>query len=228
MSNDPFARVRNTPLVLVAVLFLALSLPVSAQTAPPQPEADRSAGKAFGMSLLLPGLGHRYVNQNQWSGWAKTYTAADAALWLSLIGGEWRQDHLIQSYTTLARGSAGAAVDGKDRTFFLNLASFESSEEYRETMLRNRAWDQIDYVDDPSFQWEWQSEEDFSRYRDLRDDAESLRRRRSILIASLVANRLISGAIAARSAGRSRRTQVSASLAPPVDTAPVLSLSVRF
>lgn len=228
MSHDPSARVRSISLILAALLFMAVSLPVSAQPVPPEPDLDRSAGKAFGLSLLLPGLGHRYVNQNQWSGWAKTYTAADAALWLSLIGGEWRQDHLIQSYTTLARGSAGAVVDGKDRTFFLNLASFESSDEYRETMLRNRAWDQIDYVNDPAFQWEWQSEEDFNRYRDLRDDAESLRRRRSILIASLVANRLISGAIAARSAGRSRRAQVSASLAPPVESVPVLSLNVRF
>jgi len=191
-------------------------------------EWEASGGKAFGLSMLLPGLGHRYVNQNNWTGWARTYTAADVGLWLSLIGGEWRRDDLVQSYTTLASGSANALVDGKDRTFFLNLASFESSDVYRETMLRNRSWDLIGYVDDPSFHWEWDSQESFNRYRDLRDDAESLRRRRSILIASLVANRLISGAIAARSAGRSRRAQVTASLAPPVDSAPVLSLNVRF
>ena len=119
-------------------------------------------------------------------------------------------------------------MDGKNRTFFLNLASFESSDVYRETMLRNRAWDQIGYVDDPSFQWEWQNEEAYNRFRTLRNDAESLRRRRSILIASLVANRLISGAIAARSAGRSRRAGMSAALAPPVDHLPVLSLRVNF
>lgn len=178
--------------------------------------------------MILPGLGHRYVNQNNWTGWARTYAAADIGLWLSLIGGEWRRDDLVQSYTTLASGSAQAQVIGKDRTFFLNLASFESSDVYRETMLRNRSWDLIGYVDDPSFQWDWDSREAFNRYRGLRDDAESLRRRRSILIASLVANRLISGAIAARSAGRSRRSQVTASLAPPVESAPVLSLRVQF
>ena len=227
-SHEPAPRVRPLRLFVFSTLLLALSLPVTAQPVPPGTEAHRSAGKAFGLSLLLPGLGHRYVHQNQWSGWAKTYAAADGALWLSLIGGEWRRDHLVQSYTTLARGSAMASVAGKDRTFFLTLASFESSDVYLETMLRNRAWDRIDYVDDPDFQWEWQSDAAFNRYRDLRDDAESLRRRRSILIASLVANRLISGAIAARSAGRSRRTQVTASLSPPIDAAPVLSLNVRF
>ncbi len=201
----------------------------SAQPVPPSDSQwQASGGKAFGLSMILPGLGHRYVNQNNWTGWARTYAAADIGLWLSLIGGEWRRDDLVQSYTTLASGSAQAQVIGKDRTFFLNLASFESSDVYRETMLRNRSWDLIGYVDDPSFQWDWDSREAFNRYRGLRDDAESLRRRRSILIASLVANRLISGAIAARSAGRSRRSQVTASLAPPVESAPVLSLRVQF
>lgn len=228
MSHESPAPVRLFRFFAFGSLILALTSSASAQTRPSAPEAERSAGKAFGLSILLPGLGHRYVNDNQWTGWAKTYTAADAGLWLALFGGKWRQDHLVQSYTTLARGSAEAQVDGKNRTFFLNLASFESSDVYRETMLRNRAWDQIGYVDDPAFQWEWQSEEAYNRFRDLRNDAETLRRRRSILIASLVANRLISGAIAARSAGRSRRAQVTAALAPPVEDLPVLSLSVRF
>lgn len=216
--------------LLTATLTVLLSAPLaSAQPVPPAEVGwEASGGKAFGLSMLLPGLGHRYVNQNSWTGWARTYAAADVGLWLSLIGGEWRRDDLVQSYTTLASGSANAQVDGKDRTFFLNLASFESSDVYRETMLRNRSWDLIGYVDDPAFHWEWDSQESFNRYRDLRDDAESLRRRRSILIASLVANRLISGAIAARSAGRSRRAQVTAALAPPIESAPVLSLNVRF
>lgn len=214
----------------LAIIIGATSLPVHAQDAAPAIASDNaySPGKAFGLSFLLPGLGHRYVNDGNWSGWATTYASADVALWLSLIGGEWRRNDLVESYTTLARGSASAQVDGKDRTFFLNLASFESSDQYRETMLRNRSWDLIGYVDDPSFQWEWDSEANYNRFRDMRDDAESLRRRRSILIASLVANRLISGAIAARSAGRASRVQISANLSAPIEKAPLVTLSARF
>lgn len=208
-------------------LLLLVSLPARSQ-ALPEPAPEASAGKAFGLSILLPGLGHRYVNQGQWSGWAKTYAAADVSLWLGLVGGEWHRDQLEQSYRTLASSSAGADLSGKDRTFFLNLASFESSDQYRDTMLRNRSWDRISYVDDPAYHWAWKSEADYSRFRDLRDDAESLKRRRSILIASLVANRLISGAIAARSAGRSRRAQLSAALGAPVDAVPSLHLGLRF
>ena len=192
------------------------------------PNKSVSVKKALLYSILLPGLGHKYVEGGRWTPWAVTYTAADVGLWLSLFGGEWQRDHLENSYTTLASRSSGAQLDGKDRTFYLNLASFESSDRYLETMLRNRAWDLIDYVSDPAFHWEWESQTDFERFRDLRDDAESLRRRRSILIASLVANRLLSGAIAARKATRTRRLSVSAALAPPIEDWPLLALRVGF
>jgi hypothetical protein len=214
-------------LFVTGVLFAACALPTRAQSLP-EPAPELSAGKAFGLSMLLPGLGHRYVNEGHWSGWSRTYAAADISLWLGLIGGEWHRDQLEQSYRTLAATSAGADLQGKDRTFYLNLASFESSDVYRDTMLRNRAWDRISYVDDPAFHWAWESEDDYNRFRDLRDDAESLKRRRSILIASLVANRLLSGAIAARSAGRSRRAQLSAALGAPVEGVPSVHLGLRF
>ncbi|NQV71916.1 hypothetical protein HQ496_02250 [bacterium] len=190
--------------------------------------APYSAKMALIKSLLLPGLGHKYVNDGQWSGWALAYTAADVSLWLSLLGGEWHRNSLITSYETLASGSANADLSGKNRSFYLNLASFESSDVFYETMLRNRAWDQIGYVSDPAFQWEWDSEESFNEYRSLRNDAESLRRRKTILIASLVVNRLLSGAISARKASRSSTSSVSMALSAPVESIPVLSLRVGF
>ena len=187
-----------------------------------------SAKLALIKSLLLPGLGHKYVNDGRWSGWAIAYTAADVSLWLSLLGGEWHRNSLITSYETLASGSANADLSGKNRSFYLNLASFESSDIFYETMLRNRAWDQIGYVSDPSFQWEWDSEESFNEFRSLRNDAESLRRRKTILIASLVVNRLLSGAISARKASKSSASSVSMALSAPMERVPVLSLRVGF
>ena len=187
-----------------------------------------SAKQALLRSLLFPGLGHKYVNDGAWNRWAVTYAAADVTLWLSLLGGEWHRNSLEDSYRTLAAGAAGAQLSGKDRSFYLNLASFESSDQFLDTMLRNRQWDQIGYVSEPSFQWEWETEKDYNRFRSLRNDAESLRRRKSILIASLVVNRLLSGAISARKASRSNSPQVSVSLSAPIENIPVLSLRVGF
>jgi len=189
-----------------------------------------SPPKAFGLSLILPGLGQRYVNGGQWRGWATTFALADAGLWVALFGSEWHSDQLIESYTTLAATSASADVHGKDRSYFLNLATYRSSQEFLDVVLRNRAWDQIGYVDSPSFQWDWSNEQDFFRYRELRDDAETLRRRRSVIIASLVANRLISGIMAAWKATRINTQNMTISLGPPppYSSLPRLRLKARL
>jgi hypothetical protein len=170
--------------------------------APASAQGRRAPVKAAALSLVLPGLGQRYANGGRWSTSAGLFAAADVAVWLGLFRTVRTRSSRTDAYRTLAVSGAHADIDGKDRRFFLNLATFRSSDEYLEVQLRNRAWDQLDYVSDPSFQWEWTDEADFLAFRDLRDDAESLGRRRSILVATLVANRVVSALIAMRSASR--------------------------
>ncbi len=193
-------------------------------------DRDVSAGKAFGLSLLLPGLGHQYVHGGDWGGWATVFALADAGLWTSLIGSEWRRNHLEGNYETLAAASAGADVEGKERDFFLNLASYRSSDEYLEAQLRNRNWTNLDVIADPSNQWMWETEEDFLRFRELREDAQSLQRRRSFIITTLVANRLISGIGALRGARRADRAAatLSFSIPPRGSDVPMMNLRVRW
>lgn len=207
---------------LGVALSLLLVLPALAQTAPP----PRSAKKAFALSLLMPGLGHRYVQYGHWKGRATAYAFAETGLWLGLAQAQWRYDQQVESYETLAAGRAAAQVEDKNRTFFLNLATYRSSDEYLELSLRNRAWDQIDYVSDVAFQWEWQSEADFQRFRELRNGAESLRQRRLTFTALLFANRLIAGISAIRAANRSGSAP-GLSLAPPPEGARVPMLQVQ-
>ena len=160
---------------------------------------------------------------------ATVYTGADIALWISLINATWQQDNLVQSYETLAASRAGADIEGKNRAFYLNLATFMSSDEYLSFQLRNRFWNRIDYVADPSFQWAWSSEEDFQNFRGLREDAESFRRRRGIFIALLVANRVLSGITASGKANRARNAVELSFSAPPVyEKYPILNASIKF
>jgi len=190
--------------------------------------ATPSPAKAFGLSILMPGLGHHHATGGSWSRSGFIYAATDLSMWISLLGSSWHRNQLISSFETLASRSAGAQIEGKDRTFFLNLASFESSDVYLDTMLRNRAWDRIDYVDDPSFLWSWESTESYNEFRSLRNRSETLKRRRSILIAGLVANRLLSGVISARKASKYSRVSVSAAFVPPVGDHPTIALRVGF
>ena len=210
--------------LLLFVLITGASAPAHAQE---EPGREVSAGKAFALSLLLPGLGHHYVHGGDWSGWATAFALVDAGLWTSLVGSEWRRDHLEQNYTTLAAASAGADIEGKDRDFFLNLASYRSSDEYLATQLRNRSWTNLDAIADPANQWLWESEEDYLRFRTLREDAESLQRRRSFIITTLVANRLISGVAALRGARRANRAPASLSLSVPPRGSDIPMVNVR-
>lgn len=182
--------------------------------------------------MLLPGLGHRYVHDGSWRGAASLFAIADASFWLGLVGADWRHGQMVENYKTLAASRAGAHIDGKDRRFFLNLAAFRSSDDFLETQLRNRAWDQVNYVSDPAFQWAWASEEDLRHYRQLRDDADAWSRRRTVFLSVLVANRLLAGLTALRAARHANAAAPDVSLSfspPPVgDDLPLLHLSVRW
>ncbi len=217
--------------VLVLVAFLAAPSADARQVQQPAAHPPRSPGQAFALSLVLPGLGHRYAQHGRW-GRGTFYALADAGLWLGLLGTEWRRQALVQSFETLAATRAGARVEDKDRTFFLNLAAYHSSDEYVAVQLRNRAWDRIDYVADPAFQWAWASEEDFLTFRRLRRDAETLRNRRFVLAAALVANRLLAGLTALRAARHANRNvpplQLSLAAPPPGTDLPRLQVAVTF
>ncbi len=218
---------------LVSACLLTVLLTVSPAYAQASQPTVPSPRKAFALSLVLPGLGHYHANGGHWRGNATAFALIDVVLMTSTVSAVIREQHRIDSYEALAVSQAQAQIEGKDRTFFLNLASFRSSDAYLDTQLRNRSWDQVDYVSDPAFQWAWQSENAFTQFRDLREEAESLDRRRSLLIATLVANRLISGIIAARKAGReSRASTPDLALAlhptPVANNRPMLHLSLRF
>ena len=221
--------------ILALCLVGALGLPPSAHAQVEEPETEfvqKSPGKAAALSLLLPGLGHRYAHNGSWRGAASWFALADVSMWLGLFGADWRHGQAVESYRTLATTRANAQLEGKNRRFFLNLGLFRSSDEFLEVHLRNRAWDQVNYVSDPAFQWQWASEEDLQEYRELRDDADGWSRSRTLFISTLVANRLLAALTALRAARKANDAAPDVSLSlspPPPDTnAPVLHLSVRW
>lgn len=215
---------------LLALLLLLLIPPAHAQRAP-EP-AGKSPRKALALSLLVPGLGHRYVHDGSWDGAATFFGLADAGLWLGLLGTDVRRDHLVHDYRTLAATRADAEVEGKSRQFFLHLATYRSSDEFLDVQLRSRNWTDIGFVAERTNQWSWETEADFNAFRSMREEAESLRRRRTLLLSTLVANRIIAGVTALRAANRANAEApaVTLSLAPPPAEArvPLLNLHVRF
>ncbi len=188
-----------------------------------------SSGKAFALSLLAPGLGHRHARNGDWGRRGAAFALTDAGLWAGLLGANWRRNHLVESYRTMATRYAEVDPTGKDRTFYLHAATYRSSQAFTDAQYRNGApLDQFAFAADPSFQWRWDTDEHFFRFRELREDAESLRRRRSILIASLAANRLIAGISALRAVGRNKRLEASLAAPPAGADAPLVRMRYTF
>lgn len=193
----PLIRATILAVVSLAVLpgtslneLLAQDIPV------PNP---KSGAKAFGLSILIPGVGQRYVNDGRWGGNGTVFLAADITLWLGLAASIAQESHSIDAYTNLVALKAGNNLEGKNRSFELALGSYDSSEDYVDALLRSRQWDRLDDAQDPTNQWDWESESDRQRYVELRDDADSASNRKTALIGALIVNRLISGITAALS-----------------------------
>ena len=173
----------------------------------PRAQTPAKPAKAVVYSLLVPGLGHKYIHDGRWNRSATLYTVVDVALMVGLISSEWQRRYLVNSYQTWASSYAGISTEGKDRSFYLTIGNHLSSDAYRDAQLRERRVDLANRVNDPEFQWSWNSIEDLQRYRDLRGSSESWSQRRGSLIVALVANRLIA-AVTSLIAARRQQDQV--------------------
>ena len=194
-------------IVVVTLLLLAHGTLVHGQTAPKPAQAAL-------LSFLIPGLGQRYVNDSHWGGSATFYILSETVYLAGMITSEWHRNQAEQSYRTWAASRAGAQVAGKDRLFFVTIGQYGSSEDFRRDHLRNRRWDQLNYVADPDFQWAWKSTVDLQEYRDLRSDAEMWSQRRTLFLAIMAGNRVLSAIQALRAARRKSTPVLSIAVTP--------------
>ena len=225
---------RTTRYILATLIGLALLGGPTSENAFGQDEIlvkPKSGVKAFGLSMLLPGLGQRYVNGGRWGG-GTIFVAADLTLWLGLATTVAQENHFVDGYTTLVARRAGNSLEGKNRSFELALGSYDSSDEYLDALLRSRQWDRIEGAQDPDNQWDWETTEDRARYVELRGDADSADNRTKALIGALIINRLISGITAALSSRKTRSYPTSSYSAGlgynRFSAVPVARLTLRF
>lgn len=221
--------------VILAVLALAFLLasaePHEARAQDNAVITPKSGAKAFGLSILIPGLGQRYINGGRWGGSGTVFLTADITLWLGLATSIAQENHSVEAYTNLVALKSGNTLEGKNRAFELALGSYDSSEDYVAALLRSRQWDRLEVSGDPSRQWNWESEADRQRYLELRDDADSAGNRKTALIGALIVNRLISGITAALSSRTTREQSASFSAGfqySRQSNLPVARIGVRF
>lgn len=159
--------------------------------------AEKSRGKAFMLSLLVPGLGQHYVNGASFA--SRFFIGTEAALLTAMVGfhtyGNWREE----DYQTFAATHARADIQGKDHTYFVNLGNFISLEAYNAAKLRDRNLPDY-YADIVKYYWAWDSDENRSRFYDMRIASDRAFDRVKFTAAGVFANHVVSAIMAMWSA----------------------------
>jgi hypothetical protein len=158
---------------------------------------------SFLKSMVLPGWGHYYVDESNWTR-GQYHIAAEVGLILSYIGLSVHTNNLRQNWFSYGRQEAGVPIEGRSRSFQLAVGDFNSLEAYNDYQLRSRNWDQL-FADTPENRWNWQNGEDRNQYNHLRRRFETIDNQLPALFALMVMNRIISAISAYNRASKQRK-----------------------
>lgn len=173
------------------VLALILFFPVIGFAQTQEDESKPTARGAFWRSMAVPGWGHYYADNDNWTR-GQYHLAGEVVLVLSYLGLDARANQLENDYTTLALSKAGTDLSGKNRNYRLAIGSFDNLEAYNQQQLRTRNWDLL-FPETPEYQWNWNSRDSRLQYQDARERVDRNRSQLPTLIALMVTNRLVSG-----------------------------------
>jgi hypothetical protein len=178
-------------------LFFNSSLPISAMSQPNKTlsantsvsvKTPKTSGKAFIMSLILPGWGQQYAEAKSKS---ELFFGLEAGLWLTYAGftsySGWRED----DYRTYAATYAGVDLKGKTSSYFIDVGNFDSIHEYNAYRLRQRNTMDL-YSNEQADYWQWSSSQDRQRFNQLRISSDTAGNRATFVLGAIVANHIVS------------------------------------
>jgi hypothetical protein len=189
-----FRRTNTSAFVVGCWIFLLIfTVLFSPQTqAQAQQKEDLPSPKrAFFRSLVVPGWGHYYTENDNWNR-GKYHLAGEVVLVLSYFGLNARANYLEQDYYTFAKARANTDLSGKSRNYIIAVGNYDNLAAYNDAQLRTRNWDQV-FPETAEYQWNWESTQQRFQYQDARERVERNRSQLPTLVALMVANRLVSG-----------------------------------
>lgn len=173
------------------LFFLMLLFPlISYAQVQPEDELPSPRG-AFLRSLVVPGWGHYYADNDNWNR-GKYHLATDAVLILTYLGLNKRANYLENDFYTLAKSKSGATLDGKSREYQIAVGNYDNLKAYNDAQLQLRNWNQV-YPETGEYSWNWESRDLRSQYQSAREGVDKNRGQLPTLVALMVANRVISG-----------------------------------
>ncbi len=168
-----------------------------------QPESkQKSVGRAFFMSLVLPGAGEYYMGRKSQ---AFMFLGFEVLAWSGLLANQLYSDHLKDEYKTFAGQHAGVQPAGKDLQYWIDIGKYDDIYSFNEQRRRDRYFDAI-YDETPANYWKWDSRDNRFRYDGKRLRANEIASQDVYFYAAVLLNHLVSGINAMRLARKHNRT----------------------
>ena len=164
-------------------------------------DSKKSVLLAIAASIVLPGMGELYAGSFE-SG--QYNLIAEGALWLTYSGFRLHAHWLQQDAQNFASQHAGANFNNKDDQYSVNIGNFNTTDEYNQTKLRYRDYDNVHTED--QYQWQWDSDANRLQFKDLRIRSGEIKNNSKFIIAAVVINHLFSAFSAGRRAAAYNRS----------------------
>lgn len=196
-DNFPISNSLLEPLPLITAKYvksLADNKPSSVTETLDMSERPEGSGllsmrKAMLLSLVVPGTGQYYAG-SKFKG--QVFMGVELAIWGGFFGyriyGGWKEDE----YKNYASAHAGLDNTGKDEQFYDWVGFYNSRDEFNE--LGRIYYPERAYLPDTrEYYWQWGSDEERVRFKDLKDAAKRAFRNSTFVLGLAILNRVVAG-----------------------------------
>jgi hypothetical protein len=197
---------------LTVLISFVLVLQAASWDASAGEPAAPSRGKAFALSLLVPGAGEIYAGSRKS---AAVFFSTECALWAVFAGFKWYSGSRLDDCRIYAAGHADADPWGKDRDFLVAMENFMTLSAYNEAKLRQRDLNAL-YPEGGGYEWKWDSDASRRRLERMRISSDRAGRAALFSAGGIALNHIVSGINAMRVA---RKVESAAEKTKPASAA---------
>ncbi|MBD3386280.1 hypothetical protein GF407_15325 [candidate division KSB1 bacterium] len=149
--------------------------------------SGKSKGKAFLMSLIIPGLGQRYAESDK----SRLFMVAEVGLWLTYTGLITYRDWKREDYRIYAATHANVVLQGKSDSYFIDVGNYNSIDDYNAAKLRQRNLPDY-YHNTGKYYWKWASEAHRQKFDEMRVTSDQADNRALFALGAIFANHIFS------------------------------------
>lgn len=183
-----------------------------------------SPGKAFLLSLVLPGIGEYYGGSRKM---AAVFLGTEIALWAGLFSCRYVEGWYRDDAVSWAGAHANIDMSGRSSAYFVAVENYISIRDYNEAKLQQRNLEAL-YPEDNQHSWEWDSDRSRKKFEDLRVSSDTWKQRSLFVIGGIVLNHIVSSIDAVRVVKGKEKSTLQMGVTPLPGGGGVFHICKRF